>query len=436
MDPARRRLLLSLALAPLGPMPARAAPAAPAEADGPGADTPAPVLLRAGADGPAPDAPLRYGAGPRPPLLRVRRGATLALRLENGLARPTSLDLHGIRLAPALGEPGPLGGSLAPGAAADLALVLPDAGTAWFHPWALDPARDDTARGLAGLFVVEEDAPDAVDADLVALVTDRPAAPEAGAAPPPPGFAVDGMALPRREVLAPGARLRLRLVNGSTRRSVTLAVSGAVPTVVALDGQPAAAFRPRRDAVPMAPGARCDLVLDMPRGPGGEVTVAAGTGPEAPALLVLRSEGAARPPRGPVQALPSNPALPEAIALERATRATLSAAPAPGGWAVNGVPGRPLPPAPLFRARRGAPVSLALRNGGPALVGFRLHGFCFRLLHDLDDGWEPYWRDTVMVQPGATHHIAFVADRPGRWLIESPVFAQAAGGLRAWFEVS
>ena len=44
-------------------------------------------------------------------------------------------------------------------------------------------------------------------------------------------------------------------------------------------------------------------------------------------------------------------------------------------------------------------------------------------------------RDTVLVPPGATHHAAFVADLPGRWLIESPFFDQAAGGLRAWFEV-
>jgi len=41
-----------------------------------------------------------------------------------------------------------------------------------------------------------------------------------------------------------------------------------------------------------------------------------------------------------------------------------------------------------------------------------------RLLHDLDDGWEPYWRDAVLVPEGKTKHAAFVADNPGKWAIE------------------
>ena len=259
--------------------------------------------------------------------------------------------------------------------------------------------------------------------------------PPAGGTGAAPDLVVGGAALPRRETLAPGARLRLRLVNGSTRRALTVSVEGATPVVVALDGQPSSAFRPRDGAVPLGPGARCDLMVDLPRRPGAEVTVAAGSGG---VLMVLRAGGEPRPARGPVPPLAPNPALPEAIALERATRATLVAAPGgpvPGGWTLNGAPGLPLPAAPLFRARRGAPVSLTFRNAGPVLVGFRVHGFCLRLLHDLDDGWAPYWRDTVLVPPGATHHAAFVADLPGRWLIESPFFDQAAGGLRAWFEV-
>ena len=105
-------------------------------------------------------------------------------------------------------------------------------------------------------------------------------------------------------------------------------------------------------------------------------------------------------------------------------------------WTVNGVSGFELPKKPLLVARRGSPVTLAFKNASTELAAFRLHGFAMRLLHDLDDGWEPYWRDSVLVPPGITHHAAFLADRPGRWLIESPFFDQAAGGLRAWFEIT
>lgn len=429
MDPGRRRLLVSLALASLGDPLSPLSPARAADAEA----SPARRLLRVGDGGAPPAAPLRYGAGPLPPVLRARHGEALALTIENRLAGPTSLDLHGIRAAPLLGGAGPLGGTVASGASADVIVMPPDAGTAWFHPWLLDPAADAVAQGLAGLLVVAEAAPPDADADLVALLGDLWV--PSGSAD---GLSVDGSALPRRDTLAPGARVRLRLVNGSTRRAHVVAVRGASPTVVALDGQPSSAFRPRNDAVPLVPGGRCDLVLDLPRTPGAEVTLTAGSDPAGATLMVLRTEGEPRPARGPVPALAPNPALPDAIALERATRATLSAGPAgaaPGGWAINGVGGMPLPRAPLFRARRGSPVVLALRNLGPVLLGFRLHGFCFRLLHERDDGWEPYWRDTVLVQPGATHHAAFVADLPGRWLVESPFFDQAAGGLRAWFEV-
>ena len=48
-----------------------------------------------------------------------------------------------------------------------------------------------------------------------------------------------------------------------------------------------------------------------------------------------------------------------------------------------------------------------------------VHGHAMRLLHDLDDGWEPYWRDAVLVPEGKTKHAAFVADNPGKSAIQS-----------------
>jgi len=56
-------------------------------------------------------------------------------------------------------------------------------------------------------------------------------------------------------------------------------------------------------------------------------------------------------------------------------------------------------------------------------------------LHSMDDGWEPYWRDTILIQPGRTAHIAFVADNPGSWPIESAIPEHRAAGVGAWFQV-
>ena len=65
-----------------------------------------------------------------------------------------------------------------------------------------------------------------------------------------------------------------------------------------------------------------------------------------------------------------------------------------------------------------------------------LHGHSFRLLHPLDDGWEPYWLDTVIVPEGQTARIAFVADNKGKWLIGSTVLERLDTGLSAWIDVS
>ena len=62
---------------------------------------------------------------------------------------------------------------------------------------------------------------------------------------------------------------------------------------------------------------------------------------------------------------------------------------------------------------------LALTNRAAIATVFHLHGHHFRLLDRLDDGWKPFWLDTLAIEPGQTQRIAFAAEYAGRWLIES-----------------
>ena len=41
---------------------------------------------------------------------------------------------------------------------------------------------------------------------------------------------------------------------------------------------------------------------------------------------------------------------------------------------------------------------------------FHLHGHHFRLLDRLDDGWKPFWLDTLAINSGQTQRIAFAAE--------------------------
>ena len=53
---------------------------------------------------------------------------------------------------------------------------------------------------------------------------------------------------------------------------------------------------------------------------------------------------------------------------------------------------------------------LALTNRGDLPVVFHLHGHHFRLLDRLDDGWKPFWLDTLAIDSGQTERIAFAAE--------------------------
>ncbi|MFY8099012.1 MAG: multicopper oxidase domain-containing protein, partial [Allorhizobium sp.] len=63
-------------------------------------------------------------------------------------------------------------------------------------------------------------------------------------------------------------------------------------------------------------------------------------------------------------------------------------------------------------------------------------GHCFRLLHPFDDGWEPYFLDTVYLGPGQVHRIAFIADLVGRHALRSTIADHAETGVATHLEIT
>jgi FtsP/CotA-like multicopper oxidase with cupredoxin domain len=162
-------------------------------------------------------------------------------------------------------------------------------------------------------------------------------------------------------------------------------------------------------------------------------------------LATFKIEGEPLAEKPAFAGLPMNPALPNAIALEKASRADLVIEPAAlgkeaakteavPGWTINGVAGS-LQAKPLVSVKRGTAISFGFINKTSVLQPIHVHGHVMRQLHLLDDGWEPYWRDSVIVPPGKTVRVAFVADNPGRWLVESALPDWSGAGLWGWFEV-
>ncbi|MDB5651826.1 MAG: Multicopper oxidase type 3, partial [Hyphomicrobiales bacterium] len=374
------------------------------------------------------------------PVVRVKLGEEVRLRLANELDTPTSIHWRGVRLPNGMDGAAPLTqAAVAKGETFDIAFTPPDAGTFLYHSGFRAQALDQTAHGLTGLLIVEEKEPPKVDHEIACLLADW-SGPEGTA----PMVSINGEREPAPVELRPGSRVRLRLANGSARRLMAVGFEGTRPLVAAIDGQPCDLFETVRQTVPATPGGRFDVFFDMPREADNHVSVVlrgmtgSNAGPQT--LLRFLTKGEARPALPPIAALPANPLLPESIALEKAKRAdlTIEGGPAAQGpakpWSLSGQSSDALPTKPLFSVKRGTPVSLGFVNKSAMAQQMHVHGHVMRQLHPLDDGWEPYWRDSVVVPEGRTVRVAFVADNPGKWLIESGF--GTASGPATWFEVS
>jgi FtsP/CotA-like multicopper oxidase with cupredoxin domain len=393
---------------------------------------------------PPPAAPTRLLAyeGTVPgPLIRLKRGEELALSLANRLDAPTTLSFPGLRLANALaGVAGLTQAAIEPGGEAEIRFTPPDAGFNLYLPDVGAATARQLAAGLFGPIVVEEPSPPEVDLEATVVLADwrldeadrlRDDAGPAGAL-----VTAGASAAPQWFAAPPGARVRLRLANASATRAMTIAVAGATPLIVAVDGQPSAPFAPLRGVFPIGASARFELVFDI-----ADAAVAfslrddAASAPDRP-LVVFASAGAPKPERPAFQGLAANPLLPKEIDLARARRFALTLSDGDGAaLAINGETLSDWSAKPQFAVRRGAPVTLALVNATATTQTMRLGGHVARLLHALDDGWEPYWRDVFIVPPGRTVRLAFVADNPGKWPIASATPASRAAGLSGWFQV-
>jgi len=392
------------------------------------------------------------------PLLRVKQGEELAVRLVNRIDQPMSIHWHGMRGDNAMDGVAPLTqASVAAGGSFDYRRKALDAGLFCYRPSVWGHSPELVGRGLKGLLVVDEPSPLESDADVLALLDDwrldadgriegdfhdpREAAKEGRVSPL---VAVSGKTAPATYEFAPGARIRLRLANLANARIMFVAFDGVQPFVVAVDGQPCDAFEPVRRTIPVAPGARFELIFDLPATEGAKARVALRAPNEADRdILVFTSKGAKAPTRAPIASAPQNPLLPREIKLAESkkvdlvmeVRADAAKAQPSEIWTINGKATKGYEGQPLFEVRRGTPVTLGFVNRSSVPTVMHVHGHVVRLLHDLDDGWEPYWRNGVVVPPAKTKHVAFVADSPGKWALHDDILEHEAGGLATWFEV-
>jgi FtsP/CotA-like multicopper oxidase with cupredoxin domain len=305
------------------------------------------------------------------------------------------------------GVPGLTQAAVESGASFDYRFKAPDAGTFWYHaPVSADGKR---LHGPKGALIVADTEPAAVDREEILLI-DRT---------PEPDDPIRDLAVRAHE------RLRMRLIN-ATEALLAIRLDRHQALVVAIDGQPAEPFTAREARLFLAPGNRIDVVVDMALGSGTTAPIlATQTDRDIPLARFVYEVGppVRSQPLAPPRALPAA-ALPEKLDFRNAQRVDVPV----------GLPLQDAAKTKLFGARRGRTVMLALVNRSATPRVVHLHGHSARLLDSLDDGWKPFWLDTILVPAQQTSRIAFVADNPGKWLLEFRPLGQAESAV-AWFEV-
>jgi FtsP/CotA-like multicopper oxidase with cupredoxin domain len=397
------------------------------------------------------------------PELRAQQGERLRVIVINRLDEGTTVHWHGLRVPNAMdGVPGLTQPPIAPhGGTFPYEFDLPDAGTYWYHPHSR--SFEQVARGLAGVLIVEEAQPLAVDRDVTwalqdwRLTRDAQLRPDFGnmmdrthAGRIGNTVTVNGVVAESFDVRA-GERIRLRLANLAVARIFGLEFGSHRPLVIALDGQAVEPHEPEAGLVVLGPGERVDLLLDMTGTPGERFDVVDRFYPRNAYRLLSLEYAKDKPVRSRFQELPglAPNRLPE-IDLARAERHEMvftggmgpgmMGRAMPGGgmaWAINGVAVHDdHEHGPMLVFDRGRTVVLALANDTNWHHPIHLHGHFFRVL---SRNGRPTrfreWRDTVLLAPRERAEIAFVADNPGDWMFHCHVLDHQAAGMMTTLRV-
>lgn len=375
---------------------------------------------------------------PSEPVPRFNAGQ-LDVTIQNSLPQPAALIWRGLDGAPATE---PLLGGPPPAANATQAIRAPlrHTGTMFCDLGLLGDGQPQPSRGQP--FIVSEPEPPQVDRDEVVLIEEWHVRRDGIAIGPGTqpgdtqvfhtvngGFGTDLSGAP---VLA-NQRIRYRFINAGHRGVVAVKLEGVDVRVVAIDSRAAEPFSARNGALVLAPGTRIDALVDMMGAPGSSISMLLHDGKQAHRIadLAIANDPPMRP--DPLPLAPPLPAdgMPAQFDLRNAERFDL-ALQGPE-WLAPTTFSPTI--APALRAKQGRVVVLALTNHDKVATVFHLHGHHFRLLDRLDDGWKPYWLDTLAFEPGQTQRIAFLAEYAGHYLLESTATDWAAPRLVRWYAV-
>lgn len=422
------------------------------------------------------------------PMIRVRVGDTLRVNFKNELPQPTTVHWHGIRLPNGMdGVPGVTQPAIPPGGSFVYEFTARDPGTFWYHPHVR--GSEQLGRGLYGVLIVEEAQP-APEREILWVLDDfrlddtgqidqrfitRGDLAHDGRWGN--AITVNGRLAPQFD-LAPGERVRLRILNAANGRVFRPDFSAFDAEVIAFDGLSTA--RPlSTEGLVLAPGNRVDLDLVAPTeagqpiqvvdrftrrvnllatmrvGPAVEVANARSLA-DSESVSSAETEGKAATERvAATQPIPNSPL----GANDRATAAKgfvptwkgAETLPVDLEFRLNASRGGPYgiqwmineqvmihdddsPMSewhePPYNMKRGRWTKMRFTNESARLHPMHLHGQFFKVVArnglPVD---EEHWRDTVLVGPRETVDVGLVPTEPGNWMLHCHIMEHQDAGM-------
>ena len=422
-----------------------------------------------GKDSPATPVWAYNGTNPGP-VIRVKQGEKVKVRLVNKLDQPTSIHWHGIRINNAMdGVTGLTQKAVKPGETFDYEFTAPDAGTYWYHTH--NRSWEQLARGLYGMLIVEEtDAPKYRDLNLVlddwrlnkdgsfdeqsmGALHDWAHAGRLGNY-----LTVNGQPKPVIYVTT-GERLRLRIVNVANSRIMELNIADLDPWLIALDGHPVTPRKLKKGDLVLGPAQRVDLVVDAKLKPGTKSPIQFVSDRQSIDIATinytngeLTTPAISHPPSALPVTMPHGGfdlAAAKTVdlnmiggAMGNMDRAMLGGkmldwrqlVKAKRVWAFNGIAGDL--DKPLTQIKKGETVKIDIVNDTAFPHAMHLHGHHFTVVaRNNMSVAERVWRDTELVYPNEKVSFAFLADNPGKWLFHCHMIEHQAGGMMTWLDV-
>lgn len=373
-----------------------------------------------------------YNAQVPGPTIRLVRGQTLRVELDNALPDPTTIHWHGLHVPFAMDGATWMHDPVQPGERFVYEFPVDQVGTFWYHP------HFDTARqvdlGLYGAIVVVDPQEPQAEVDVVAIldswdeVADRDD--HHGLDGVAPVLTINGVRDPELAVPA-GATVRLRWINAANIAYVGLSGAG----LRTIGGDQGLFSAPREGVELLTPGER--LEHDLAIGDASEIlahpwSLYGGALPHDPErLLSVVPEVSGPPPdrlpftfdgRPPSQ----DPPFTDLVYV-------LHGDPTTGDWRING---ERFPDITPHRLPLDADVVIEVRNLSASEHPFHLHGHAFELLSR--NRVQPPHREVHDTFNVAVHEIVrlrLIADNPGHWMVHCHILPHADDGMMTILEV-